>query len=208
VISLPEHIRRLRIVTVEQAALVMAGLSTEVDTVSEARDGNYKGWREAEIYKETLFQSIKLKEIKPIRVLVWASAIYELPVDAMIEIDTNDLSLKSPLASAEFLAADIWAWVEKELSVESSEIVKNDETARWGEFRGKETALKFIAGMAIALEKAGGRYQRGGKLNKSAVATAAIKAMNEHGNGFKITEKALTDLIDEAFSQYLNKPEN
>lgn len=81
------------------------------------------------------------------------------------------------------------------------------EVAKWSDFAGKDTALMMLAGLIIALEKTGGRYIRGGKLNKSALARAAIDAINEYGEGTEITPKALTNLIDEALSTKIRKLE-
>ncbi|KMK01572.1 hypothetical protein ABW11_09750 [Pluralibacter gergoviae] len=90
---------------------------------------------------------------------------------------------------------------------ESDEEVSLSEVAAWSSFGGKETALMMIAGLSVALEKSGGKYIRGGKINKSTVARAAIDAINEHGDGTEISIKALTDLINEALSTKLTKLE-
>lgn len=78
---------------------------------------------------------------------------------------------------------------------------------KWGRFAGKETALMMIAGLAVALERSGGRYLRGGKLNKSAVVEAARKAINEYGKGTEITSKAMTDLLRAALESHIVKTE-
>ncbi|HBR4754323.1 TPA: hypothetical protein L9W62_000074 [Klebsiella pneumoniae] len=83
-----------------------------------------------------------------------------------------------------------------------------ERKSTWSSFSGKDTALMMIAGLSVALEKTGGRYIRGGKLNKSAVARAAIDAINEHGEGTEITTKALTDLLNEAISTKVAKLED
>lgn len=72
-------------------------------------------------------------------------------------------------------------------------------------FAGKDTALKLIAGMAIALEKSGGKYVRGKNLNKSEVARSASRSILEHGDGIDVTDKALTMLINEALNTYASK---
>lgn len=81
------------------------------------------------------------------------------------------------------------------------------EPVKWGRFAGKETALMMIAGLAVALERSGGRYLRGGKLNKSAVVEAARKAINEYGKGTEITSKAMTDLLRAALESHIVKTE-
>jgi hypothetical protein len=78
-------------------------------------------------------------------------------------------------------------------------------TTQWIEFAGKDTALMLISGMAVALEQSGGRFARGGKINKSAVAETARKAINEYGKGTEITTKALTDLLKSALEQNITK---
>ncbi|MDV1440374.1 hypothetical protein RZQ47_01370 [Klebsiella variicola subsp. variicola] len=91
---------------------------------------------------------------------------------------------------------------------EDTALSAEPDVTKWSEFAGKETALMMIAGLAVALEKSGGRYIRGGRLNKSAVARAAIDAINEHGEGTEITTKALTDLLNEAISTKVAKLED
>lgn len=87
---------------------------------------------------------------------------------------------------------------ERNSSVEATD-------AEWTEFAGKDTALMMIAGLSVALQKSGGKYLRGEKLNKSALARSAIHAINEYGEGTEISTKALTDLLNEALSSKLNK---
>ncbi|WP_447765714.1 hypothetical protein [Enterobacter asburiae] len=91
-------------------------------------------------------------------------------------------------------------------SAETSTSVDSHD-ATWQNFAGKGTALMMIAGLSVALEKSGGKYLRGNKLNKSAVARAAIEAINEYGEGTDITPKALTDLLNEALSAKLTNLE-
>lgn len=81
------------------------------------------------------------------------------------------------------------------------------EPVKWGRFAGKETALMMIAGLSVALERSGGRYLRGGKLNKTAVVEAARKAINDYGRGTEITSKAMTDLLRAALENYIVKTE-
>ncbi|KLF01743.1 hypothetical protein YA24_15350 [Klebsiella aerogenes] len=75
----------------------------------------------------------------------------------------------------------------------------------WDKFAGKDTALKMIAGMAIALEKTKGKYVRGGKLNKSEISRTVSKLIGEYGDGVGVTDKALIMLIDEALRLYAPK---
>ena len=101
----------------------------------------------------------------------------------------------------ELSAEDVWYGCEEENTAHANEHVPEV----WGEFAGKDTALKLIAGMAIALEKAGGKYVRGKKLNKSEVARSTSRIISEHGDGIDVTDKALTMLIDEALNTYASK---
>ncbi|RJT26063.1 hypothetical protein [Buttiauxella izardii] len=84
---------------------------------------------------------------------------------------------------------------------------KNEMGAQWQEFHGRETALLMIAGMAVALEKAGGKYVRAGKMNKSAIAESAKKAINDFGLGTTLTDRALRDLLNTALDRNLTKLE-
>lgn len=224
-IELPAHIGRLRIVTMEQAALVMAGLSNEVSSVDEAINGNYVGWREAESYKSIISQAIVLKEITPIRAYTYPPEIYgEEDViysshadNELMRIENERIDIDTHVVRADFLAAEIWPWVEKEINSGSSlhslkpkfndskKNLENFDSMEWGKFAGKDTALMLIAGMAVALEKSGGKYSRGGKINKSVVAQTATDAINEYGLGTTITPKALTDLLKKALVAHVTK---
>lgn len=76
----------------------------------------------------------------------------------------------------------------------------------WGSFAGRETALMFIAGMAIALEKTKPTYRHGKKMNKSSIANAAITAVENAGYiGESVTPRQLTNLINEALAIYAPK---
>lgn len=87
---------------------------------------------------------------------------------------------------------------------DKSSLSEPDEV-EWGKFAGKDTALKMIAGMAIALEKTKGKYVRGGKLNKSEISRTVSKLISEYGDGVGVTDKALILLIDEALRLYAPK---
>lgn len=93
------------------------------------------------------------------------------------------------------------------LSADEATTALAAEPVKWGNFAGKETALMMIAGLAVALERSGGRYLRGDKLNKSAVVEAARKAINEYGKGTEITSKAMTDLLRAALESHIVKTE-
>lgn len=69
--------------------------------------------------------------------------------------------------------------------------------------KGMETALKFVAGLSIALGKSGSKYRRGEKLNHSAIAKAAQDALIDFNPDVEIvTERQLTNLINEALKKY------
>jgi len=94
---------------------------------------------------------------------------------------------------------------EIEGSDEESSTPTECAEAKWDNFAGKDTALKLIAGMAIALEKTKGKYVRGGKLNKSEISRTVKKLIDEYGHGVDVTDKALIMLIDEALRSYAPK---
>lgn len=83
--------------------------------------------------------------------------------------------------------------------------IPDTDEVKWARFAGKDTALKLIAGMAIALEKTKGKYVRGGKLNKSEISRTVTKLIGEHGDGVDVTDKALILLIDEALRLHASK---
>ncbi|MCQ0572265.1 hypothetical protein L1C40_25890 [Klebsiella pneumoniae] len=217
-LDLPVHIGRLRIVSLDQVALVMAGMSDAVDSVQRAVIGNYTGHEKASTYRETIIQAIQLNEIKPIQVYKIPDLEYGLPEAALLKVDVDSITLDTPIADAKFLAKEIWPWAINELnsdappffeltdsSFERQESINSEGFGQWGDFAGKDTALKLIAGMAIALEKTQGKYIRGGKLNKSEVARTAINLIGEYGGGIHVTNKALIMLLDEALSLHASK---
>ncbi|XBS68930.1 hypothetical protein ABK905_20620 [Acerihabitans sp. KWT182] len=88
-------------------------------------------------------------------------------------------------------------------NINDLDVLKCETPLDWREFPGKATALMFIAGLATALESTGGKYSRGGKINKSAIADAAVQAINKHGKGTDISSRALTELIKAALDANL-----
>ncbi|AJJ25524.1 hypothetical protein CH49_3576 [Yersinia enterocolitica] len=79
----------------------------------------------------------------------------------------------------------------------------------WGAFAGKETALAFIAGMAIALTRNNPQCRRGVKMNKTAIARVATQAMLNAGfSGEMVTEKQMSNLISEALLTSLPEADN
>ncbi|PNM25609.1 hypothetical protein A6J66_016365 [Yersinia enterocolitica] len=79
----------------------------------------------------------------------------------------------------------------------------------WGGFAGKETALAFIAGMAIALARNNPQCRRGVKMNKTAIARVATQAMLNAGfRREMVTEKQMSNLISEALLVSLPEADN
>lgn len=126
-INLPLHIERLRIVSLDQAALAIAGLAGKVNNVEEAVSGNYTGHEIASSYREIIIQAIKLKEINPLQVLVSPSYYSDLPFNSKEIIDNDKVTINSPIIDANFYAKDIWGWVDKELDSESQSVPINDQ---------------------------------------------------------------------------------
>ncbi|WP_050323141.1 hypothetical protein [Yersinia enterocolitica] len=79
----------------------------------------------------------------------------------------------------------------------------------WDAFAGKETALAFIAGMAISLTRNNPQCRRGVKMNKTAIARVATQAMLNAGfSGEMVTEKQMSNLISEALLVSLPEADN
>ncbi|ELO1490048.1 hypothetical protein R0K81_001873 [Salmonella enterica] len=119
-IDLPFHIKRLRIVTLEQAALAMAGISGECCSFVTAITINYRGYEQALIFKEIICQAIKLKEVIPLRVYKYFDSTWDLPADALCLVENDEININTQIVDANFLAKDIWPWVENELSENTS----------------------------------------------------------------------------------------
>ncbi|EOU42733.1 hypothetical protein [Escherichia sp. KTE114] len=113
-IDLPFHIKRLRIVTLEQAALVMAGLSGEYDTLDPNIVSGYISDEKASTFKEIICQAIKLKEVIPLKAYTYTDPSWNLPVDALSLVKNDDINIDTHIVDANFLAKDIWPWVENE----------------------------------------------------------------------------------------------
>ncbi|WP_419793019.1 hypothetical protein ACN09C_06945 [Serratia fonticola] len=77
-----------------------------------------------------------------------------------------------------------------------------DELIEWSDFSSKETSLKLIAGMALALQKSSSKFRNGNKINRSSIAKEAILRIIEQGIEFDITERQLTNLMNQALSEY------
>lgn len=194
ILNMPHHLRRQRVVTAEQAAMAMAGV------YSCSRLDELKAKFPPEIYNiassylRIILSAVNAEELHPKR--TWSSS----PGGDITGADfySNDIW---PLAVKEISATDSWFGCDPDSSSEKHQPLRSV----WGEFAGKDTALKLIAGMAIALEKSGGKYVRGKNLNKSEVARSASRSILEHGDGIDVTDKALTMLINEALNTYASK---
>lgn len=115
-LNIPRHIGRLRIVSADRVALVMAGVNSEVESVQDAEYWNYNFWNEAKVYKEAILQAIKLKEITPISVSALAPEHWGSAKDAEIALELDEIDINTFIVNANFLASDIWPWAQEELS--------------------------------------------------------------------------------------------
>ncbi|MFN6755982.1 hypothetical protein ACK4PD_14640 [Proteus mirabilis] len=225
-IKLPKHIKALRIVSLDQVALAMAGLIDDVESVEQAVNGNYANHSVASTYREVIIQAIKLKEINPFEVFIekvnHSGADYDsyehIPNGTPMLINNDKIKMCTPISDATFYAKDIWSWVENELNDEANnlsesdnELVKNkilsdnNEIGTWEVFSNKDNKLMFIAGLAIALGKSSSKYKNGSKLNKSRIAEVAIKAINDYGHGTGISDKTLRIYITQALDMHAKK---
>lgn len=194
ILNLPIHLRRQRSVTAEQAALAMAGVYN-CERISELNRHSDE-FNFATSYLRIIIHEVELGNIDCI---------------------SRYRDICGTVIGAEFYSKDIWPWALQELSEpdcwygvdneHKSENSHSEAAVQWGEFAGKDTALLMIASLATAFEKAGGKYTRSNKLNKSAVISTAIKAVNDYGNGTELTDRALRGLIDKALAQYVPKLE-
>ncbi len=194
ILKLPIHLRRQRIVTAEQVALAMTGIYNynKINELNKISDD----YNVAHAYLKVIIHEVRSGNL-----------VFE---SLWQDIGQN-------ITGVEFSSKDIWPWALKELSepdcwygAESERKYEDSYSAvspQWSEFAGKNTALMLISGMAVALEQSGGKYVRGGKINKTAVVEAARKAINDYGRGTEITSKALTDLLKSAIEQNLTRLE-
>lgn len=195
-LNLPTHLRRQRIMSASQVAVVMAGSYEYAHFYEIEKSRDPELYNTAQAYMAMIFHAVEEEGLPCIR--RWT--------------DYN-----GKLTGADFYANDIWPWVVNELSEpaawygEDNKPTQMDNDSapivQWGEFAGKDTALMMIAGLATALEKSGGKYTRNNKLNKSSVISAAIKAIDEHGKGTEITDRALRLLLDDALKHHAPKLE-
>ncbi|MCU6369347.1 hypothetical protein [Enterobacter quasiroggenkampii] len=195
ILNMPTHLRRQRIVTCEQVAMAMAGVY-HCSSLSEF---------------DMVYDPEKYNEICSfLNIILNALGEELIPKGVWKNRGGN-------IINAQLYAADVWPWALNELSEpgawfgyieDSSSKADSSESAKWGDFLGKDTALKLIAGMAIALEKKGGKFTRGNRLNKSEVARTASHMIMEYGEGIPVTEKALIMLIDDALKEHASKKES
>ena len=90
----------------------------------------------------------------------------------------------------------------------TAEIADNpDQPCKWDNFKGRDTALMMIAGLAISLSKSSGGIIVGDRLNVSAIARAAAKSINDYGDGVDLSDKALRNLVTEALKLHASKIE-
>ncbi|MEW6483177.1 MAG: hypothetical protein AB1423_00805 [Pseudomonadota bacterium] len=75
----------------------------------------------------------------------------------------------------------------------------------WADFNSKDTSLKFIAGMVLALQKASPKFRNGEKINRSAIAKEAVSHIVKQGIEFDITDRQLTNLINKALELHAPK---
>lgn len=85
---------------------------------------------------------------------------------------------------------------------------EQEQILEWNDFKSKDTSLKFIAGMALALQKASPKFRNGSKINRSSIAKEAISLITKQGIKFDITERQLTNLMNQAIELYGSKDHN
>ncbi|QLX24041.1 hypothetical protein HV271_04085 [Citrobacter freundii] len=83
-----------------------------------------------------------------------------------------------------------------------------EQSCEWSNFKGKDTALMMIAGLAISLSKSSGGLMIGDKINVSAIARAAAKSINQFGAGVDVSDRALENLVRDALKHHDSKFSN
>lgn len=219
ILKIPHDMKRLRIVTADQVAFVMAGNGS----LTSFEDIEHSPV--AENFKEVILQSIKFKEITPLTAskrTSWGdtSEVWEQA------IDIEKIDQYSIIHNATFMASEIWPWAEKELSDSNpwydyspnndpdptpvNLTVHRDMPSTLREkFPAKSAALLLIAGLVRVLEgKHKGVYTWNG-INKNKMAQDAAEAIS----GFM--DKHTTDktesfrkLIAEALQCFPETPED
>ncbi|WP_254698849.1 hypothetical protein [Serratia fonticola] len=219
ILKIPQDMKRLRIVTADQVAFVMAGNGSwpcfeDIEQFSEAAN-----------FKEVILQAVKFKEITPLTASkksswgdsseVWYQAI---------DIETIDQS--SLIHNATFLASEIWPWAEKELSDSSpwyafspvnapvpspTNLPANRDmpsTLR-KKFSPDSASLLLIAGLVRVLEgKHKGVYTWNG-INKNKMAQDAAEAISGFMDKYtKDKTESFRKLIAEALQRFPENPED
>ncbi|EAZ5301867.1 TPA: hypothetical protein N2E68_001783 [Salmonella enterica] len=198
-LNLPGHIGRLRIVSLEQVALAMAGLIGECNSIETARKGNYIGWQKAETYREVILQAIKLKEIVPQRIFL---DLNNPRLSAYLsgtprKVDYQKIDPNAPIKDVHFYAKEIWPWASNELMLaeritkhidaapSGNNQKKNENNNRYGDvkwepkFAGRKHALEIIAAQAILLAKQSGKkFFHGENISASAIADAVCSQLS------------------------------
>ncbi|WP_233973008.1 hypothetical protein [Pectobacterium versatile] len=211
VLTLPNDLRRMRIVSAEQVALAMAGLPGFRSINSASFVNPYEKTTTLN-YLEIILQAIENGEISCKR--SW-------------------MDYSGNVTGAEFYAEEIWPWVIKELSDPSPWFgascqsslslsqrimdnspehglnVHDDKTVHIEDFADKDFILRLVAGLALTIsEKLGGKFKKGDVPNASSIGEEVARVLNKvqgleaeslDGRDFyqrhrKVISKAIKDL--------------
>lgn len=106
--EIPPHLMRLELLSLDQAALIAAGLDPmQVGNCEHAASGCWTGWEAAKANKIALKQAVALKNIRPVSATIWVA--YNSFGDGEEEqVDVDSITLKdlNHLHDATFLRDD------------------------------------------------------------------------------------------------------
>lgn len=121
--EIPPHLMRLELLSLDQAALISAGLDPmQVGNCAHAAAGNWTGWEVAKANRISLLQAISLKKIRPVSATVWVSYnSFGDGEEEEVDVDTITLKDLNHLHDATFYRDDVLAFFGHQSSSVASE---------------------------------------------------------------------------------------
>lgn len=121
--EIPPHLMRLELFSLDQAALISAGLDPmQVGNCAHAAAGNWTGWEVAKANRISLLQAISLKKIRPVSATVWVSYnSFGDGEEEEVDVDTITLKDLNHLHDATFYRDDVLAFFGHQSSLVASD---------------------------------------------------------------------------------------